>query len=191
MKKLIIAAFTLLLATIACARPYAIAKGGAQFSNFGVDDSESLFGIRGGVGGFFPLGESSFCLMPQLIYAQKGQESGSLLEKCKIHYAEVPLTIGAFIKFTRNIGLGLMVGPYAAYGVAGEMKSEYHNEKLFDLINRFDAGISGGIQFHVWKLFVFADYDWGLKNILKKNEEYGIDDTMSTRSGSVGIGFCY
>lgn len=189
MKKLILAVLTTLLATIVCARPYAIAKVGAQFSKFNYEDSQSLFGVRGGVGGFFQLGESSFYLMPQAVYAQKGQKSEDYIGQTTIHYAEVPLTVGAFVKFSRNVGLGLMVGPYVAVGVAGKSESPYPSDP-FETISRFDAGLSGGIQLHIWKIFVFADYDWGLRNILKPNELFK-NETLSTRSGAVGLGFCY
>ena len=189
MKKHILAVLTVLLSTIMYAQPYTMIKGGAQFSKFSSDGSESKFGIRGGVGGFVPLGESSFFFMPQAVYAQKGQNAGKFLDDCTIHYAEVPVTIGALLKFTRHIGLGLMVGPYAAVGVAGKSNNP-EVTKLFDTISRFDAGISAGIQLHIWRIFVFADYDYGLRNLMNSND-LDIGENLTTRSGAVGIGFTY
>ncbi len=189
MKKLIMAVLTLLLSAIACAEPISMAKVGAQFSKMSTDGSESKLGIRGGIGGYLPLGESSFYLMPQAVYAQKGQENGTFLGNCTIHYAEVPVTIGALIKFSRKIGLGLMVGPYAAVGVAG--KSDNPEVKdLFKMISRFDAGISAGIQFHIKRVFIFADYDYGLRKLMK-SPDFEIGENLTTRSGAVGLGFAY
>ncbi|MBQ0156956.1 MAG: outer membrane beta-barrel protein [Bacteroidales bacterium] len=189
MKKLILAVLTLLLTTIVCAQPYTMIKGGAQLSKFSSDGSESKFGVRGGLGGFVPLGESSFYFMPQLVYAQKGQEDGKFLGNTTLHYAEVPLTIGALVKFTRNVGLGLMVGPYAGVAVAGKCDNPEVSD-LFSTISRVDAGISGSVQLHIWKIFVFADYDWGLRSIMK-DTDYEIGEKLTTRSGAVGIGFTY
>lgn len=191
MKKLILAVLTLLLATIVSAEPYVMVKGGAQFSHFSFDYSESLFGVRGGIGGYIPLGESSFCLMPQAVYAQKGQETGDFLGKCTIHYAEVPLTIGALVKFNKNIKLGLMAGPYFAFGVAGKnLNTDLMRIDIFDVLGRFDAGLNAGIQFHIWKIFVFADYDFGLHNLVKKEYSEFCSD-FTTRSGAVGIGVAF
>ncbi len=189
MKKLILAVLTALLSSFLYAQPYTLIKGGAQLSKLSSDGSESIFGIRGGIGGFVPLGESSFYFMPQAIYAQKGQKAGKFLDKCTIHYAEVPLTIGALLKFTRNIGLGLMAGPYAAVGVAGKSDNPEIG-KLFDTISRFDAGISAGIQLHIWKIFLFADYDYGLRNLMH-SDDIEIGENLTTRSGAIGIGFSY
>lgn len=189
MKKLILAVLASLLSSFMYAQPYTMIKGGAQLSKFSSDGSESLFGIRGGIGGFVPLGESSFFFMPQAVYAQKGQKAGKFLDNCTIHYAEIPVTIGALLKFSRNIGLGLMVGPYAAVGVAG--KSDNPDvTKLFDTISRFDAGISAGIQLHIWKIFLFADYDYGLRNLMN-SDDLDIGENLTTRSGAIGIGFAY
>lgn len=190
MKKLIMAMLTLLIATIAYSQPYSMIKGGAQFSKFSADGSESKFGIRGGLGGFVPLGESSFYFMPQLVYAQKGQEAGKLLGDCTLHYAEVPLTIGALIKFTRHVGLGLMVGPYAGFAVAGKSDDPEMADDLFDKISRFDAGISGSVQLHIWKIFVFADYDWGMRNLMH-SPDLELGENLTTRAGAIGIGFTY
>lgn len=189
MKKLIMAVLTTLLATIVCAQPYTMIKGGAQFSSFSSDGSEPKFGIRGGIGGYIPLGESSFYLMPQAIYAQKGQAEGKFLGDCTIHYAEVPITIGALIKFTRNIGLGLMAGPFVSFGVAGKCDNPEVTD-LFKSVSRFDAGINAGLQLHIWKIFVFADYDYGLRNIMG-SKDLEIGEKLMTRSASVGIGFAY
>lgn len=189
MKKLILAVLAILLTTIVYAQPLTMIKGGAQFSNFSSEDSESKFGIRGGIGGFVPLGQSSFYFMPQLVYAQKGQDAGKFLGDCKIHYAEVPLSLGALIKFSKNVGMGLMVGPYVGVGVAGECNNP-EVAKLFDAIKRVDAGLSAGFQFHIWKIFVFADYDYGLRDLINsKDNEIG--ENLTTRSFSAGIGFAY
>ena len=189
MKKHILAVLAVLLSTFMYAQPYTMIKGGAQFSNFSSDGSESKFGIRGGIGGFVPLGESSFFFMPQAVYAQKGQNAGKFLDNCTIHYAEVPVTFGALLKFTRHIGLGLMVGPSAAVGVAGKSDNP-EVTKLFDTISRFDAGLSAGIQLHIWKIFVFADCDYGLRNLMR-SEDLDIGEYLTTRSVSVGLGFAY
>lgn len=189
MKKHILAVLTILLSTIMYAQPYTMIKGGAQLSNFSSDGSEQKFGIRGGVGGFVPLGESSFFFMPQAVYAQKGQDAGKFLDNCTIHFAEIPVTVGALLKFTRHISLGLMAGPYVAVGVAGTSDNP-EVTKLFDTISRFDAGISAGIQLHIWKIFIFADYDYGLRNLMNSND-LDIGEYLTTRSGAVGIGFAY
>ncbi|MEE1062545.1 MAG: hypothetical protein UH071_02675, partial [Paludibacteraceae bacterium] len=62
--------------------------------------------------------------------------------------------------------------------------------KLFDTISRFDAGISAGIQLHIWKIFLFADYDYGLRNIIN-SDDLDIGENLTTRSGAIGIGFTY
>lgn len=189
MKKLILAVLTLLLTTFVSAQPYVMVKGGAQFSKFSSNGSESKIGVRGGIGGYIPLGESSFYLMPQAVYAQKGQEDGKFLGNCTIHYAEVPVTIGALLKFNRKFGLGLMVGPYFSVGVAGKSDSREVRD-LFKYISRFDAGLSAGLQIHLWKVFLFADYDFGLRNLMQSSD-LEIGENLTTRAGSIGIGFTY
>ncbi len=183
------AMLALLVATFTFAQPLTMIKGGAQLSRFSSDGSESKLGVRGGIGGYLPLGESSFYFMPQLMYAQKGQKQGDFLGNCTIHYAEIPLTIGALIKFTRNVGLGLMVGPYASVGVAGKCDNP-EVSSLFGTISRFDAGISAGLQFHIWRIFFFADYDYGLRNLMG-SKDIEIGEKFMTRSGAIGFGFAY
>ncbi|MCQ2189023.1 MAG: PorT family protein [Paludibacteraceae bacterium] len=190
MKKLITAVLMILLTTYVYAQPICFAKVAAQYSNFSSDGSESMLGIRGAIGSYVPLGQSSFYFQPQLVYAQKGQDAGKFLDKCKIHYAEVPLNIGALIKFTRNIGLGLMVGPYVSVGVAGKSDNPEMTEDLFNKISRFDAGLNAGIQFHIWKIFVFADYDWGMRNLMH-SPDLELGENLTTRAGAIGIGFAY
>ncbi len=164
-------------------------KAGAQYSRFSSDGSESRLGIRGGIGGYLPLGESSFYLMPQALYTQKGQDAGQYIGNCTVHYAEIPLELGALIKFTKKIGLGLMVGPYFAVGVAGKCDVPEYT-KLFKAISRFDTGISAGLEFHIGRIFVFADYDYGLRNLMRSSD-MEIGEHLTTRAGAIGIGFAY
>lgn len=189
MKKFVLTTLAILLSTVMYAQSCFNIKAGVQGSKFSFSDSESRMTIRGGIGGLLQLGESSFYFMPQLLYAQKGQESGGFLNDCTIHYAEVPIQIGAIIKFSKRTGLGLSVGPYAAVGVAGKTDNPQVSD-IFDAVSRFDAGISAGVQLYLWRVMIFADYDYGLRDIMNK-DYMDIGEKLTTRSGSVGIGLTF
>ena len=122
-------------------------------------------------------------------FIQKGAKDGG--SKTHLYYLEVPLyaTYWASISTKGNIFGGL--GPYIAYGIAGNVKSETSSVKAFDQSGEFkpfDAGLSFTGGYEIPNSFRFrVAYDQGLTNILR---DAGINNAKAkNRTFSLNIGY--
>lgn len=119
-------------------------------------------------------------------FIQKGAKDGT---KTHLYYLEVPLyaTYWANISAKGNIFGG--VGPYIAYGIAGNVKSETTKVKAFDKngdYKPFDAGLTLTGGYKIPNSFSFrVAYDFGLANILRNAGS----DKAKSRTISLNIGY--
>ena len=78
-------------------------------------------------------------------------------------YLESPIMAGVRIQTVNDFDILFKAGPYLAYGIGGKTKVEIRDEKASantfgkDGLNRFDAGLGGGI------IFEFGTIDIGLE----------------------------
>ena len=102
-------------------------------------------------------------------YTQRGGKDGSYV--AALNCLEFPLLVKYGIKATDDIALLPFLGPYFAYGIAGEV--EYENlsgnkekERSYkNLLNHNDMGLKFGCGIEYNMLYLEAGYQLGLANI--------------------------
>lgn len=165
-------------------------KAGAGLSFItGLDDEGERKGKavwKAGVGAEIPV-TGNFMVMPSLEFAQKGMNweitedlSGTTYQdkdNVTINYLQIPV-LGAYRINLGTVNMTLKLGPYFAYGLSGNTKSEsiygnqYENNKydLFDEENggkRFDLGGIVGMDFEWRRIVLGLEYERGFTPLIK------------------------
>ncbi len=176
-------------------------KGGATVSKFNHVDSENRMGVAAGFGGKFLITDSHFFVMPHLMYVQKGQNNevelsnGDILVPGLFHMIEVPVTFGGEFNLpVQNMYISIGAGPYISYDYRFNERSENmemikHSQNIMRKVSHGDLGITIGLEVHYRRLFVFYDYDLGLRDITQRR--YDIDQALSHRSMRMGAGYTF
>lgn len=107
-------------------------------------------------------------------------------------YLEIPVLASYRYYFSDASHLQVNFGPYFACGVAGKYKWESDGETTeTDFfgdesgVKRFDAGLAMGAGVTFGQIFVGFNYDLGLANILKDNN----DVSWKNRTFSINVGY--
>jgi hypothetical protein len=164
-------------------------KGGASFSDIGVKDGNVDFsnktGFAGGVSYGFRLSEN-IALQPELLWVQKGGESGNA--DVTLSYLEIPV----LLRFEVPVGSVrpfLVGGPYADFKVGDECSVQQADEclqepKSSDFGLAFGAGLRlGGAT----GITLEIRWDRGLTNI--NSVEDGFDAKSRAVMLLVGLSF--
>lgn len=203
MRKILVAIVALMTSLSAFAADLDIfLKGGVSISKFNLEESENRMGFAAGFGGKFLISDSKFFLMPELMYAQKGQENdvelstGDVLISGMFHMIELPVLFGGqFDLPVKDMYIGIGVGPYVSYDYRFNEKSENmsmikkNNTNAMRLVSHGDLGVALSLEIHYKRLFVFGDYDLGLRDILQGG--YNVDQSISHRSMRFGAGYSF
>ena len=122
-----------------------------------------------------------------LYYTQRGGKDGKY--SAQLNCLEIPLLVKYGIKATDDIALLPFLGPYFAYGIAGD--TEYREAGTGDkgkersykhLLNRNDMGLKIGCGAEYNMLYLEAGYQFGLTNISD-------DEDLTTRANQMFINF--
>lgn len=159
-------------------------KGGFNISNLysdDVDDENVLYGFNAGVYANFPVSDM-ISIQPELFYTTKGSEweyNNAFIDgssKLRLDYIQLPV----LAKFYIGEHFNVHVGPYAAFLVNANVKSENNldfaevDEDLdTDDFEKFDYGLSAGVEFAFDPLTVGLRYDYGLSEIGKDQDYMG------------------
>lgn len=220
MKKIVIALVTSLFVLCANAqispyrqfspfgRPHFLIEGGATYSTITARHTDYRIGFRASVAGDFPLFFSWVSFIPSVAFESKGYIQNvtmDLAEKTtdmSSMYVEVPLDFALNIPFSRKCGMQIMVGPYAAYGVAGnyavtsdnnldlyglrtmEYKAFGNEDEDFNLLKKFDFGIDCGLRFIISYVTVRVNAEFGCMNMSANPDA----PAFRNRSFSAGAG---
>lgn len=201
MRKILVAIVALMTSLSAFAADIDLfLKGGVSISKFNVDESENRMGVAAGFGGKFHISNSRFFIMPELMYAQKGQENEVVFEKkvkvlpVMFHMIELPVLFGGkFDLPVNNMHFNVGAGPYIAYDYRFHEYTE--NMKYVKTPTRLkglshgDLGVAFAFEFHYKRLFVFYDYDLGLRDLTQDSSILG--QTLSHRSMRIGAGYTF
>lgn len=162
------------IAAVAQQKPVTLGvKAGANLSTFGgsVKDAKSTMRYRVGLTTDFALTHNLF-IFTGLDFQTKGAKYASKSStdiKSNPVYVQIPVSIGYKYDVSSSTKLVLNAGAYAAYGVAGKIKTgpDKAKESIFskDGFKRFDYGLLGGIGLEVGKIAINAGYEYGLANI--------------------------
>lgn len=171
-------------------------KGGLNLSNLYVDDVDDenvLAGFNAGLFFELPLSQN-VSLQPEVSYTVKGAEvvynnaflTGST--KYRLNYIEVPVLLKAKILPALNIHFG----PYAAFLVDANIKSQFTNpnfnsEQIIDKdnLNTFDAGLAAGAGLDIGNFGLGVRYNYGLTKVGKEQNVGGASYTFPDGKNSV------
>lgn len=121
-------------------------------------------------------------------FIQKGAKDGGT--KTHLYYLEVPLYATYWANITTEGKIFGGFGPYLAYGIGGNIKSQTSSVKAFDKdgdYKPFDAGITLTAGYKIPNSFSFRlAYDLGLANILR---DAGNGGKVKTRTIGLNIGY--
>ena len=206
MRKILVAIVALMTSLSAFAADIDLfLKGGVSISKFNVDESENRMGVAAGLGGKFYISNSRFFIMPEIMYAQKGQENEVVIvEKNKalspvmFHMIEMPVLFGGKIDLpVGDMHLNVGAGPYIGYDFrfheyAENMKylrNTKDSRNVMKTISHGDLGVAFTLEFHYKRLFVFYDYDLGLRDLTQNTSVIG--QTLNHRSMRIGAGYTF
>lgn len=175
-------------------------KGGVSISKFNVDESENRMGVAAGFGGKFHISNSRFFIMPELMYVQKGQENevvfpnGNAVTPVMFHMIELPVLFGGQFELpVKDMHFNVGAGPYIAYDFRFNEYTE--NMKYVRTPTRMkglshgDLGVAFAFEFHYKRLFVFYDYDLGLRDLTQNTSVLG--QTLCHRNMRIGAGYSF
>ena len=189
--------------------------GGVNFQNLnGKDfsgdklDNDLLTGFNAGVNVQIPI-VPQFYFQPGLMFATKGAKStyGSITSTTKLNYIEMPLNL----VYKAVLGKGsfmLGFGPYLAYGIGGNVKTEGGSISL-DQDIKFQSVVEAGDPLLVpfFKAFdaggnIFAGYEMANGIFLQLDTQFGMininpeykslpNDKSSTKNTGYGLSLGY
>jgi len=190
-------------------------QGGVNLQNLNGKDfsgdkleNDLLTGFHGGVNVMIPIAPE-FYFQPGLMYSKKGAKStyGSIKSTTNLSYIEMPLNL-VYKAALGNGSFMLGFGPYVAYGIGGNVKTEGGALSLDQdveftnvvesgdplLVPYYKAFDAGGNIFAGYEMangiFVQLDTQFGMLNI---NPEYKAltDDKSSTKNTGFGLSLGY
>lgn len=169
-------------------------RGGVNFANLNDTDADvdARTGIMAGAYLNLPISNSPVSIQPEVLYTQKGFESGD--NTYQLDYVEVPVL--ARFDFITNSGLRPHVyfGPYIGFNVNAEIDGEDEGTlfpddsqtNIDDITNDTDFGVSVGAGLD------FGRFDLGVRYNAGLTEVFDADD-MTAKNGVLsivgGIGF--
>ncbi|WP_158538723.1 porin family protein [Chitinophaga skermanii] len=194
MKKLMLSAIAILLASASFAQAKWGVVAGPTFSSYTLkvlgskSTSDIITNFRGGVTLDLPIADE-FYVQPSLLYTGKGGKGDFLTRdvKTNLHYLELPVNF----MYKPEVGAGNLfigIGPYLAYALGGNVNGnsiDFGNQagelKRFDVGGNFQVGyeLSNGINFGLYT-------DLGLVNLAGDGDS---DNSFRNTSFGVNIGY--
>jgi hypothetical protein len=179
-------------------------KGGANFSNFRVDDvgdNNVKVGLNLGLFAKLPVSEA-VAIQPELLYSSKGSKltydnflQGEGEYRFNLNYLELPV----LAVFSLGDHFNIHAGPYAAYLTSANIKDLNDDGTIQDIkdlneknFNRFDYGIAAGIGADFNGFIAGVRYNYGLNEVGESGSLSGqltSDSKNSVASVYVGFGF--
>ncbi len=126
----------------------------------------------------------SFSLLPAVEIANKGANADGIEGSIDMLYIQVPIHVAYKFNLSNNLKLGINVGPYVAYGIAGSdlLWDDGSVTNVFDDYDRFDAGVGLGVNLDFNKFVVGVDYTRGLEKL---------DPNFKQFNQTIGVVFGY
>lgn len=187
-----------------------IIKGGVNISAITISDKDndyygtekSKIGFNLGVAADIPLGKK-FYFQPNLNFSAKGSKlremnigTGTADLSMNALYLQIPLLFAYKFDFSRwNNSFNIALGPYAAYGVGGNITGPSIKVGSFasdGLCNRADIGMSMEFQLELPKIIFILGYEYGFTNMIKKDallNEYRDRVSFHNSNNYIGIGY--
>ena len=149
--------------------------------------------------------ENKLFIQPELLFSNQGSKLeaklayGGITEKdsesTTVNYLQLPIYVGYKFNAGQNLDIIAGVGPYLAYGIyASDFLGT--DEDTFDILKRFDAGLSvmAGIEYD--KLQMTLGFDLGLVDAIgldgwkTAKDIYGLS-SVCNRNIKVSVGYFF
>ncbi len=169
-----------------------------------------LAGFRVGGAAEFAIGQDGFYIAPGVAYTMKGAKEASSdysrwvtegvaytmkgakddAARSRLHYLQVPINAGFRASFAQDMTVSLEVGPYLAYGVAGNTtlkNSDLSVDAFGDkgALKRFDMGLGIAAALGYQRYYFQVGYDHGILNVAQKGSS---DFSIRNYDFFVGVG---
>ena len=199
MKKIILAVVALMATCTLSAQDLRFGlTGGLNFANLHfsqTNSSDGYLGINLGIKAEYDLSsviEEGFYADARLLYTLKGGRWASLHQN--LSYLELPLNFGYSYSLTNDVKIFGGLGPYLAYGIAGQNVSKKDGIKVKtpafgDIYKRFDIGLNYNVGVELydeWQIFI--GFEHGLRNANKSAVE---GETLKMHPLNFYIGCAY
>ncbi len=147
-----------------------------------------LAGFRVGGAAEFAIGQDGFYIAPGVAYTMKGAKDDAA--RRRLHYLQVPINAGFRASFAQDMTVSLEVGPYLAYGVAGNTtlkNSDLSVDAFGDkgALKRFDMGLGIAAALGYQRYYFQVGYDHGILNVAQKGSS---DFSIRNYDFFVGVG---
>ena len=163
MKKIFFVVTLMLTALVSRAQITFDVRVGANVSGIENSDTQMKWGLKAGAGIDCSVAKA-FSVRPMVFYTSKGSTVGknnlgfSPDKTMSLDYIQLPVFASYHFKITNGFMLTANAGPYAAYLI---------NKKSTGAVkyNKFDAGITAGIDFVFNHFVVGIDAEYGLSSL--------------------------
>lgn len=199
MKKSLLFVLFALVSMVSFAQISWNAKVGMNMSNFtGSDETDMKIGFNVGVGMEYQFTEM-WSIQPSLIFTTKGAKAKIKGKGYEVKvtnnpmYLEIPVLAAVRFAVADNQNVVVKAGPYFAFGVAGEQKTEsrsgsqksdiFGNGDVQGAMKRFDAGLDVGVAYEINKFFIDLTGELGLAKLSN------IDNSVRNLNFSIGVGY--
>ena len=151
-------------------------KAGVGLSSVVGDDVEgveNIFSYK--VGLSYDLGISeNFSIIPEVEFANKGYKSEVVNGDINKFFLQIPVFAAYKFNVSDNMKLAIKAGPYVAYGLLGSDIDWYNgdSDNIFDIDERFDAGIIAGLSLDFEQFTVGIEYNRGLTEVEEDCDAY-------------------
>ncbi len=147
-----------------------------------------LAGFRVGGAAEFAIGQDGFYIAPGVAYTMKGAKDDAA--RSRLHYLQVPINAGFRASFAQDMTVSLEVGPYLAYGLAGNIthkNSDLSVDTFGDKgpLKRFDMGLGIAAALGYQRYYFQVGYDHGILNVAQNGSSY---NSIRNYDFYVGVG---
>lgn len=147
-----------------------------------------LAGFRVGGAAEFAIGKDGFYIAPGVAYTMKGAKDDAATRR--LHYLQVPVNAGFRASFAQDMTVSLEVGPYLAYGLAGNTtlkNSDLSVDAFGDKgdLKRFDMGLGIAAALGYQRYYFQVGYDHGILNVAQNGSSY---NSIRNYDFYVGVG---
>ena len=162
-------------------------KVGVGLSGAAGSDSDGLksaFSYKAGVGYEFGISEN-FAIEPALMLSNKAIKDEGIDGTLNRYFIELPIMAAYKIALGDETKLIINAGPVVSYGIFGndiEWDDSYETTNVFDVCERFEAGVQAGVKVAFGNLSVGAEFNRAFTKAIKEAKVY---------SQSFGLTFGY
>lgn len=164
-------------------------RGGLNASNISFDNLPSKkerLGFHIGVFGNVPMVADFLSLQPELSFSTKGTAFEYLNERRTLNMNYVDFLMPVAFKLG---SVDLQLGPFVSFLTTTPDYTVYNENRIvIDAFKKFDAGLTGGLTFHINHVLIGIRYNQGLADVTKDDSRLLLGKGKSA-VGQVSLGY--